>query len=133
MKKIATILLISLMLAGGALAQNSNKKPAARKPKVDCSKTDDATLTTNVKDKLGKAPSLKDLSIDVAASAGVVTLTGTVQKATQKATAGRVAKSVACVKKVDNKITVEKPPTMEKKPPAKSAPSRKPKNSNSHM
>jgi osmotically-inducible protein OsmY len=122
------------VFAGAVLAQNSNtsKKPPKPKPVVDCSTVNDATITTNVKEKLGKAPSLKDLMIDVATSAGVVTLTGTVKKPTQKGTASRVAKSVACVKKVDNQITVEAPPAPTMMPNKNAAP-KKPKNSNSHM
>ena len=137
MKRILALFCATLVLAGGALAQNSNsaKKPPKPKPAViDCSKVSDADITADVKAKLEKAPSLKGLAIDVATSAGVVTLTGTVNKPTQKGTATRVAKLGKCAKKVDNKLTIEKKgvePIM--KPAAnKNAGGRKPKNSNSH-
>jgi osmotically-inducible protein OsmY len=117
--------MLAVLLACGAVwAQNKNAKPAKMKPAVDCSTVNDAKLAENVKAKLGAAPSLKELAIDVAASGGVVTLKGTAKKPTQKGTATRVAKAVACVTKVDNQMTVEGAAT---KKPAK------PKNSNKSM
>ncbi|HEU4390131.1 MAG TPA: BON domain-containing protein [Blastocatellia bacterium] len=137
MKRILAFFCAILVLAGAALAQNSNTAKRTPKapppPPVDCSKATDADVTADVKAKLAKAPSLKDTMIDVAASAGVVTLTGTVKKSTQKGTATRVAKLGKCVKKVENKLTIEKKteePTM-KPAPNKNAGARKPKNSNS--
>ena len=120
MKRIL-IVVLAVMLAGSAFAaQNTNTKPTRKPkaPKVDCSTVSDSKITDDVKAKLAKAPSLKDLTIDVATSAGVVTLTGMAKKSTQKGTATRVAKSVACVKKVDNKMTVEgaKPKNSNSKP-----------------
>ena len=136
MKRIATIFFVALMLlVGGALAENSNTaKPTSKpKPKVDCSRTDDATITNNVKERV---LSLSDLSAkyqieltqanNVFTRAGVVTLRGTVKNETQKATVGRIAKSVPCVKKVENKITVEKPPA----PKPKNAAPEKTRNAN---
>ena len=112
MKRI-TVVLVLLLLAGSAFAaQNSNKapkKPAAAKPApVDCSKMTDDQITAAVKDKLAKTASLKDATINVATSAGVVTLTGKVKTGGLKGIATIQAKRVACVKKVDNKC--ETPP-----------------------
>ena len=107
MRKVCLFVCL-LMLAGGVRAQNTNaskSKPA--KPPVDCSRTDDAQLTAEVKDKLSKAPSLKDLGLDASVSGGVATLTGKVSNGRLKGTATRVAKAVKCVKSVNNQITVE--------------------------
>ena len=107
MKRIPVFL--ALMLATNvALAQDRSEKPSKPRPAaVDCSTVDDARLTADVKARLAATPSLKDLTINVSANAEVVTLTGTAMKPTQKGTASRVAKAVKCVKKVDNKMTVE--------------------------
>jgi osmotically-inducible protein OsmY len=95
------------MLAGGVRAQSTNtNKAKPAKPPVDCSTADDAQLTAAVKDKLLKAPSLKDLGLNATVSGGVATLTGTVSSGRLKGTATRVAKGVKCVKSVNNQITV---------------------------
>lgn len=122
MKRVP-VLLVVLTLATSALwAQDKSDKPAKSKPVVDCSNVDDPKLTAEVKSKLAAAESLKDLTINVATSSGVVTLTGTAMKPTQKGTATRVAKAVKCVKKVDNQMTVEGVPA---KKPAKAKDSNK--------
>lgn len=127
MKKVFITLLV-LTLAGMAFgAQNSNTKRVAKpKPvKVDCATVTDAQITDDVKARLAKAPSLKDLTINVATAAGAVTLTGTAKKPTQKGTATRVAKAAMCVKSVNNQMTVEKSTT--------AAPTRKSKTANKNM
>lgn len=122
MKRIPVFLAVLLLATTAIWAQNKNEKPAKPKPAaVDCSKVEDAKLIADVKAKLGDAPSLKGLAINVTVGAGVVTLTGKAMKSTQKGTATRVAKAVKCVKKVDNQMTVE---GSAPKAPAK------PKNSN---
>jgi osmotically-inducible protein OsmY len=120
MKRI-TVVLVLLLLAGSAFAtQNSNKKPATKPPAVDCSKMTDDQITAAVKDKLAKTPSLKDATINVATSAGVVTLTGKVKTGALKGVATNAAKRVPCVKKVDNKCETEpKPAPMPKNKNAK--------------
>lgn len=112
MKRMSITVLVLLVMSTAVWAQNTNTgnknaKPAKPKPAVDCSTVSDAKITEDVKARLAKAPSLKDLSINVATSAGVVTLTGSAKSGTQKGTATRVAKSIPCVKKVDNQMTVE--------------------------
>lgn len=125
MKKVPVFLAVLLLATSAVWAQNKNEKPPKPKPPVvDCSSVDDAKLTADVKAKLAAAPSLKDLTINVATSSGTVTLTGTAMKGTQKGTATRVAKAVKCVKKVDNQMTVEG--AAAKKPA-------KPKNANKSM
>ena len=107
MKKVPVLLVVLTLATGAILAQNKSDKPAKPKPVVDCSSVDDAKLAADVKARLAAAASLKDLAINVAASSGVVTLTGTAMKGTQKGTATRVAKAVKCVTRVDNQMTVE--------------------------
>jgi osmotically-inducible protein OsmY len=95
-------------------------KPAKKPPAVDCSKMTDDQITAAVKDKLAKTPSLKDATINVATSAGVVTLTGKVKTGALKGVATNAAKRVPCVKKVDNKCETEpKPAPMPKNKNAK--------------
>lgn len=111
MKRLS-ILLVLVVFSVSAIAAQKTDTSAPKKPKapaVDCSTADDATINTNVRAKLSKTPSLKDFTLNAATSAGVVTLTGSVKAGRQKGTATRVAKSVDCVKKVDNQITVEPP------------------------
>jgi hyperosmotically inducible protein len=108
MKRIPVVLVLLLCAASLVWAQDGAKKSAKAKPEaVDCSTVDDAALTADVKAKLAAAPSLKDVTVNVATSSGVVTLTGTAMKPTQKGTASLVAKAVKCVKKVDNRMTIE--------------------------
>lgn len=116
MKRI-TVVLVLLLLTGSAFAtQNSNMKPAKKSnsnaaakkpPAVDCSKMTDDQITAAVKDKLSKTKSVKDATIDVATTAGVVTLTGKIKTGGLKGVATSQAKRVACVKKVENKMETE--------------------------
>src|SRR5437016_1563414 len=100
MKKLITALLLSLALATGSFAAQAEKtaKPAkehkasTKAKKADAGPVDDATVTANVKEKLSKAPSLKDAAIDVSTKDGAVTLTGKLSKGNLKGVATRVAK-----------------------------------------
>lgn len=124
MKKLLITLLTLILASSAAFAQNKNAKPVKAKPAaVDCSKTTDAQITENVKAKLAGTASLKDQTINVASSGGVVTLTGSV-KGNHKGLASLQARRVPCVTKVENQITVE---GAALKKPAK------PKNSNKSM
>jgi osmotically-inducible protein OsmY len=108
MKRFLFIVVALSLLSTAFAAQNNGAKPPAKaKPTVDCTNVSDSKITEDVRAKLAAAKSLADLSIDVATSAGVVTLTGMAKKPTQKGTATRVARAVPCVKKVDNQLTVE--------------------------
>jgi hyperosmotically inducible periplasmic protein len=111
MKKFAAVLLLCVAMVGASFAaQNKNAKPPAKPaaPKAAPAPVDDGAITTAVKDKLAKTPSLKTATINVATNGGVVTLTGSVKTGGLKGVATNVAKSVKGVKKVDNQITVEK-------------------------
>jgi osmotically-inducible protein OsmY len=117
MRKLAVSVVLSLLLVGGVLAQGASSSgstsPAKTKASkkgasaVDCTTVDDAKITEEVKAKIAKAASLKDLTINVETKGGEVTLTGSVKTGSQKGVATRMAKGVACVKKVTNQITVE--------------------------
>ncbi|HWP42169.1 MAG TPA: BON domain-containing protein [Blastocatellia bacterium] len=106
------VAVLSLLIATSvyAVQEGGSGKSKAEKP-ADCSSVADATITDNVKASLAKAPSLKDANIDVTTSAGVVTLKGVVKTAGLKGVATRMARRVDCVKKVDNQLTAERPPS----------------------
>jgi hypothetical protein len=112
MKRILIVLLSLVVSISAIAAQNSNsktsKKPKAEKAApVDCSTVDDAAITANVKSKLSSTPSLKDATINVGTRGAVVTLTGTVKMGRNKGLATLQSKRVACVKKVENQLSVE--------------------------
>jgi hyperosmotically inducible periplasmic protein len=112
MKRILIVLLSLVVSSNAIAAQNSNskttKKPKAEKAApVDCGTVDDATITANVKSKLSNTPSLKDATINVDTKGGVVTLTGMVKMGRNKGLATLQSKRVACVKKVENQLSVE--------------------------
>ena len=122
MKRILIPVLAVFLATSTVWAQNKDPKPAkAAASSVDCSATTDGQITDNVKAKLAATESLKGQAIEVATSAGVVTLTGRVKTSSSKGVATRMAKSVACVKKVDNKCEAE----VKSAPPKRNA---KPKN-----
>lgn len=125
MKRIAITLVMLCMFAIVAFAAQDKTAKAPAKPKaapVDCSAVNDAILAANVKSKLSETPSLKNATIDVAASNGTVTLTGSLDKGQLKGVATNQAKRVPCVQKVVNQITVPKSSDTSK--------SAKPKNAN---
>lgn len=67
---------------------------------------DDATITTKVKAGLAQDMDLGSLKIDVATSAGVVTLSGPVKSEQARERAGQIAQGVSGVSSVVNKLTV---------------------------
>ena len=109
MKRIQALTVLTLFLVSNAVwALNKKTEPAgpASLP-VDCSATTDTEITNNVKAKLASTESLKGQTIDVATSGGVVTLSGRVKTSSSKGVATRMAKSVDCVKKVENKCEAD--------------------------
>ena len=109
MKRIQALTVLALFLVSNAVwAINKKAEPAkAASGPVDCSATTDAQITDNVKAKLASTESLKGQTIDVATSSGVVTLSGRVKTSSSKGVATRMAKSVDCVKKVENKCEAD--------------------------
>jgi hyperosmotically inducible protein len=71
----------------------------------------DATLTTTVKTKLATDPGTSAIRINVDTSSGVVTLSGVVPTASEKAEAERIARNTEGVRQVVNNITVEREAT----------------------
>ena len=67
----------------------------------------DDIITDDVRLKLGGDPDVKGGAIQVDTKQGVVTLSGLVETANQKAKAGRVTKKVKGVKKVVNNLMVK--------------------------
>lgn len=92
----AFVLALSLLLAGLAAC---NRGPS------------DADITANVKAKLAADSSLAAAVINVTTTDGGVTLSGAVNSAAQKDSAGQLAQGVAGVKSVTNNLTAKPAPT----------------------
>lgn len=104
MKRLLLAVFLCLSVTGSfALAQDSSTGSSD----VDCSRIDDAGITSSVKERFSKSPALKDAGIGVETKDGVVTLTGKVKTGGLKGVATRVTRRVNCVKKVDNRLSVE--------------------------
>jgi osmotically-inducible protein OsmY len=119
---------VMLMTAGMASAQTATQEAKA-KTKAAAKKTDDAAdkagektksaakktaavltdaeITTAVKTKFLADTKVSGLNINVDTSNHVVTLTGPVHSAAEKAEALRIAKATKGVKKVVSKLTIE--------------------------
>ena len=74
----------------------------------------DAEITTSVKTKLLADKTVGGLKIDVDTTNGVVTLTGPVSSAAEKAQAVKLAKATHGVKRVVTKLTMEPHATSKK-------------------
>ena len=98
----------SVGLAGavlvGGLAQGASAEPSAAQSAA--AKVDDSTLKSQIAASLKKNAILAPRDIDVDVEQGVVTLTGTVRTAAEKARAAGVAR-VRGVTRVDNKIEID--------------------------
>lgn len=70
----------------------------------------DGWLWTKTRTELAAAEDLRDSTINVDVENAVVTLSGTVANAAQKARAAKIAESVEGVKSVQNKLTVKTNP-----------------------
>jgi hypothetical protein len=86
-------------IEANGLAMAENPSPA-RKP------VDDATLAVDVKAALIAAPGINASTIDVSASRGVITLSGTTNTSTRRDLAGYVALRVEGVNSVRNRIVI---------------------------
>jgi osmotically-inducible protein OsmY len=105
----AAILLSLAVFMSAGQAQNKNVSRSSKPATVDCSKTDDATITANVKERLAKRYWLKFSDLNVETKNGIVTLTGNAT-ASSKSLAARHAKLVPCVKSVTNNLQVKRIP-----------------------
>lgn len=112
---------VVVMTAGPALAQAAQtakeKTVAAGEKAKDATQSaakktatvmTDAEITTAVKTKLLADKTVGGLKLDVDTDHGVVTLTGPVKSATERTEALRLARQTKGVKKVVNKLTMEK-------------------------
>jgi hyperosmotically inducible protein len=113
LKRISVVfcgLAVVLMAAGAASAQTAEKAKA--KTEAAASKTatvmTDAEITAAVKTKFLADKKVSGLNINVDTSNGVVTLTGPVSSAAERAQALRLAHHTHGVKKVISKLTIEK-------------------------
>ena len=109
-RRVVIALTVLLVVIGG-FSPNSNAKKQRRSATqgTDCSKIDNAALTSQVKDKIAATALLAGQNIKVEADARVITLRGNVSSAAKKRLAGRVAASVKCVRRVANYLEVTPP------------------------
>ena len=103
LKSVMTAGLVGVLLVVG-LARGSSAAPQAATSGTV--KVDDGTLQSQIAASLKKSASLAPRDIDVDVKQGIVTLTGKVRSATEKARAGRLAR-VSGVVRVDNQIEVD--------------------------
>ena len=105
-KSLALALLLSLVGAPAAMtAEKSEKVDKSEKVKEV---VDDAAITTAVKAKLAKDRIKTLVRVSVDTDKGVVTLTGTVESASQKKHAEEVARGIKGVSKVVNNLQIAK-------------------------
>ena len=103
-------LLKHVMIAGlvgvALVAGPARETSAAQTTASGAVRVDDDMLQSRITARLKESASLAPRDVDVDVEQGVVTLTGTVRTATEKARAGRLAK-VAGVTRVNNRIEVD--------------------------
>lgn len=94
--------------SAGAKAEAKEKKEDAKQASKDTGEVlTDAAITSAVKTKFLADTTVGGLKIDVDTKNGVVTLTGPVKSAAEKAEAIRIAKSTKGVKSVVDKLTIQ--------------------------
>jgi len=97
-RRIAPIAFATLVL-GACAATNDRQSTGAY--------VDDVAVTAKVKTALIEAPETKARDIQVETYNGVVQLSGFVDSSAEKSAAERLAKQVAGVQRVDNKLSVK--------------------------
>ena len=105
-RKVAIATLLTLLLASSALTVGRAMVPPPTTPRSSTCKTlDDATLANNVRDHLAKtmSPAVMD-RIQITAKNRVVTLIGSVNFKGTRSRLVTLARKVACVRRVINKI-----------------------------
>ena len=103
LKSVIIAGLVGVVLVAGLARETSAAQQTATSGSV---RVDDGTLQSRIAASLKKSASLAPRDIDVDVKQGIVTLTGTVRSATEKARAGRLAK-VSGVTRVDNRLEVD--------------------------
>lgn len=105
----------TLVLCGFALAFAGACNRDANGPATDAQQAarqlDDAWVATKIEAQYFATPDVKANDIDVAASNGVVTLTGTVASEAAKSRAVEIARTTDGVRDVQDRITVAEAPT----------------------
>jgi hyperosmotically inducible protein len=107
--------LVTLALVGGLatsfgftpLCEAQTAPPSERKQVPAAAATDDKTLEDRIDYHLETNALVRKYNVDVKVEKGVVTLTGDVATAAQKAEAERLAKGVSGVTRVDNRIQID--------------------------
>jgi len=102
LKRVMTAGLVGVVLVAGMARETSAARQTATS---SAARIDDGTLQSQITANLKKS-SLAPRDIDVDVKQGIVTLTGKVRSATEKARAGRVAK-VSGVTSVNNRIEID--------------------------
>jgi osmotically-inducible protein OsmY len=115
---VRTLLLGSAALATAAFGSPTyNSIPsspsdtgATKTSNMNGNVTSDEDLTRQVKLRLSSMSDLQDASINVSTMAGKVILTGTVSSKDEEMSAKSAAEAIPGVKKVDDDLSVSKPP-----------------------
>lgn len=100
--KLSSIVLATLLVLSGCTSMTGQTAGEY---------VDDSTITASVKAKLVAEQAANFTRIDVDTTNQVVTLTGIVESADQKARAEQLARQVGGVKSVKNNLQVEKQPS----------------------
>ena len=103
LNRVMTASVVGVVLVAGLALDTSAAQQTATSGAVN---VDDGTLQSRIAANLKTTASLAPRHIDVDVNEGIVTLTGTVRTATDKARAGRLA-TVSGVTRVDNRIEVD--------------------------
>lgn len=99
-KKSAVAGLAAVALLLGAACSRDDGRTAGRT-------VDDAAITAKVKTAFAQDPGVKALEVKVDTFSGTVQLSGWVGTAQEKARAEEIAKTIAGVKSVENKIVLK--------------------------
>jgi hyperosmotically inducible periplasmic protein len=103
LKSVMTAGLVGIVLVAGLARATLAAQQTATSGAVNA---DDGTLKSRIAASLKTSASLAPRDIDVGVNQGIVTLTGTVRTATEKARAERLAR-VSGVTRVDNQIEID--------------------------
>ena len=100
MRRFVSALVVAISLASTGCSVTSGQKTTGEL-------VDDATITSRVKTRFAKDPTVSAMHIHVNSDKGVVSLTGTAGSETEREQAATLAASVPDVKSVQNNINVE--------------------------